>query len=74
MSQLYTTELAYRRYVNKKYRAEDQSHLWPICGKFNVTERAIRRVRKLERCGLVIGDYSEELDFQISEIVNNENN
>ena len=33
------------RQINAYYRATDESHKWPICNKFNVTERAIRRLR-----------------------------
>ena len=32
--------------INALYRAQDQSHLWPVWGKFDATERAIRRVRR----------------------------
>jgi hypothetical protein len=43
---------ALKRKVNASFRAKDDSHLWPICGAFNVTERAIRRLRDWERaCG-----------------------
>ena len=34
------------RSVNSKFRKADESHLWPVCGRFNATERAIRRIRK----------------------------
>ena len=30
------------REINRHFRNEDESDKWPICGKFNVTERAIR--------------------------------
>lgn len=58
--------------IRKKFRAQDESHLWPVCGRFNVTERAIRKVREQERAN---GSLSEEeyelaLDRMISLIVN----
>lgn len=60
------------RQINKEFRARDESHLWPIRGKFNVTERAIRRIR---RSGLICDDgmaYAATLDAEISQIVNGE--
>lgn len=33
------------RKINKKMRNKDDSNLWPILGRFNATERAIRRVK-----------------------------
>ena len=33
-----------RRAVRKLYHKQDESHLWPIRGKFNVTTRAANRV------------------------------
>lgn len=64
---------AERRAINKIYRTQDESHLWPICGRFNVTDRAIRRARKFEResgvalCGL---EYCYSLESALSVIVN----
>lgn len=56
------------RRINSYYRANDTSHQWPICNKFNATDRAIRRL---------IGQYPEgglayflALDSEISRIVN----
>ena len=46
-----------KREIRKKFRAQDESHLWPVCGRFNVTERAIRKVREQERAN---GSLSEE--------------
>ena len=37
------------REINKLFREHDESHLFPICGEFNATERAIRRLRKFLR-------------------------
>lgn len=62
-----------RARINAVYRGQDDSHLWPICGRCNVTERAIRRIRRLERDGAVIGDgleYALTLESIMSEIVN----
>ena len=61
-----------KREIRKKFRAQDEAHLWPVCGRFNVTERAIRKVREQERAN---GSLSEEeyelaLDRMISLIVN----
>ena len=61
--------------VNKEYRAKDESHLYPVCGKFNATERAIRKASKI---GAEIGGFRNEgyyrdlLDSLLSEIVNKE--
>ena len=61
------------RQINKLFRAGDESHKWPVCGRFNVTERAIRRLRKLRRQGLELNsgpEYADALDKEISQIVN----
>lgn len=64
-----------RAKIFREFRAKDDSHLYPIFGKFNATERAIRRLRKFER------EYGESLDglelelwleAEISKIVNAE--
>jgi len=63
--------------VNKEYRSKDESHLWPIRGRFNVTNRAIRQAYVL-RCS--IGEHGSELEYRltledlISRIVNNSKN
>jgi hypothetical protein len=62
------------RETNARFRAQDESHLFPIRGRFNVTERAIRRLRKLQVEGLVIDNYAAALDAEISRIVNDERN
>jgi len=66
--------LANIRAINKAYRAQDDSRLWPINNRFNATERAIRQARKLQRDGgTVYGlEYCYMLDGLISSIVNNE--
>jgi hypothetical protein len=56
------------RRINAYYRANDTSHKWPICNKFDATERAIRRLRgQYPHGGL---EYFLALDSEISNIVN----
>ena len=64
-----TNEIANIRAINKFYRMQDESNLYPVNGKFNVTERAIRRVRRL---GMAIYglEYCYALEHEISDIVN----
>ena len=65
------------REINRYFRNEDESDKSPICGKFNVTERAIRRIRKQRREGMIINEgleYYLALEAEISDIVNNEKN
>ncbi len=64
------------RAINREFREKDESHLWPINGRFNVTVRAIRRIQHLQRMGLVIEDvdsYRALLDSLISLVVNSPN-
>ena len=63
------------RQINALFRAHDDSHLWPICGRFNATERAIRRLRKVMQCNGTTGgfEYALMLDGEIGRIVNKEN-
>jgi hypothetical protein len=68
---------AYIAAVNAEFFKQDESHLFPIRGKFNVTRRAIRRVRAIRKhgCGPNDGlEYCLAIDAEISEIVNNEKN
>ena len=61
------------RQINAYFRENDESNLWPICGRFNVTERAIRRIRKKRHDGLCVNaglEYYLTLETEISEIVN----
>lgn len=61
------------RQINAYFRSIDDSHLWPIRGRFNATERAIRRLRKLSRDGLDCTsglEYYLSLENEISRIVN----
>lgn len=62
----------HRERVFALFRKYDESHLWPIKGKFNATNKAIHRVRKYEKsCGTVLGlELCLMIDEQISQIVN----
>lgn len=47
--------------------------LWPICGRFNATERAIRRLQRTAEYTYTDGlEYALALDSEISRIVNGE--
>ena len=57
--------------INKFYRDQDESDLFPINGRFNVTERAIRNVSKL--CSPIYGiEYCYAVDAEIGRLVNEE--
>lgn len=61
------------RQINAYFRSHDESHLWPIRGRFNATERAIRRIRRRRREGLEVHpglEYYLTLEREITEIVN----
>lgn len=61
------------RQINAYFRRNDDSRLWPICGRFNATERAIRRIRRRRREGLCVYpglEYYLTLENEITEIVN----
>ena len=65
------------REINRHFRNEDDSDKWPICGKFNVTERAIRKLREYRRQGMIINEgleYYLALEAEICRIVNDERN
>ena len=57
--------------INAYYRGIDESHKWPICNRFDVTEIAIKRLRK---SGLFNGglEYFMALDSEIGQIVNSQ--
>jgi len=71
MSKLEQIENGSTRVINSYFRANDDSHNWPICNKFNVTERAIRRLRKTQMYNGGL-EYFMALDNEISSIVNSE--
>ena len=61
--------------VKALFRKHDESNLFPICGRFNVTERAIRRLNRAIKSGLTFEcgyDYALALDEEITNIVNAE--
>ena len=62
------------RQINAYFRSLDDSNQFPIFGRFNATERAIRNLRAVHKQGLVINsglEYYLALEGEISEIVNN---
>lgn len=61
--------------INRLFRRQDESGLWPICGKFNATDRAIRQAQRFVResgCPLYGLEYALFLDDALSRIVNGE--
>lgn len=65
------------RQINKYFREKEKSemHKWPIRGRFNPADRAIRKLRKLRQMGLDCNpglEYALSLERLISEIVNKE--
>ena len=56
--------------INKLFRAQDESHLWPIRNRFNVTERAIKKARKYRDSQVDGLAYCFVLDQWLSVIVN----
>ena len=63
--------------INRHFRNEDESDKFTICGKFNVTERAIRKLREYRRQGMEINEgleYYLALEAEIGNIVNDERN
>jgi len=60
-----------KRKINHFFRLSDDSNLYPIFGKFNATERAIRRIRR-NFPGLEGLEYYLTLESEISRIVNAE--
>ena len=61
--------------INKLFREQDESNLYPINGRFNATERAIKQSRKMAQYngGCYGLEYCYQLDHLISQIVNNPN-
>lgn len=60
------------RRVNAELRAKDESHKWPVCGKFNVTERAIGQATRIRQATGDNSGYRELLERLMSDIVNAE--
>jgi hypothetical protein len=58
--------------INRHFRAEDESHLYPVCGRFNATERAIRKVRReFAECGIPCTglEYAVAIDATLDSII-----
>jgi hypothetical protein len=64
------------RTINRLYRDQDESDFWPIRGRFNATERAIRKARDFQRAtGAVYGlEYCYLPEHLLTQIVNNPKN
>lgn len=62
------------RQINKWFRAHDESDKWPICGRFDATERAIRKAQRFMRASGAVGgfEYYMLVDQLLSDIVNKE--
>ena len=61
------------RQINALFRKNDESHLFPIYGKFNANERAIRRIRRKRREGLEVNgglEYYLTMENELFDIVN----
>lgn len=58
------------RRINAEARKRDESHLFPVNGRFNATERAIRRLRGGDAARLSPSVYALELEREISRAVN----
>ncbi len=58
--------------INRFYRQTDESHLYPVRNRFNVTERAIRKVRAYSQATEIDTPqaYFDWVETVISEIVN----
>ena len=61
---------ANRAAINRAFREVDGSLLWPIYGRFNATERAIRAVRRESGEELSGLEYAYAVDAALSRIVN----
>lgn len=69
MTKLEQIENGSTRAINAYFRANDESYKWPIRNKFDVTERAIRRLRKTQMYNGGL-EYFLALDNEIARIVN----
>ena len=72
-----TTSYEERRAINRLFRDQDESDKWPISGKFNATERAIRQYRFFaNQTGNHLDNYEYCLFIEeaISRIVNDKRN
>lgn len=68
-----TSDMSVRQ-INRLARQNDESEKWPVRGKFDVTERAIRRLqRRARESGIPnLGGiaYASMLEGELSKIVN----
>jgi hypothetical protein len=62
-----------KRIINKVFRQNDDSNLWPICGDFNATDRAIRRIKNLDYDFDSNYEYATCIAHHVSQIVNSAN-
>jgi len=59
--------------INRLFRKQDQSNLYPVLGEFNATERAIRQAQRWQRkAGIAIYglEYALFIENALSKIVN----
>jgi len=67
-----------RAAIRKIYHMQDESHLWPIRNKFNVTTRAAKKVSYylIQGAGYDLAglEYCHALENEKSQIVNDERN
>jgi len=59
------------RQINRLFRLHDESQLWPVKGRFNATNRAIKRLQRYEYVAYR-GEgaaYADTLDAEISQII-----
>jgi hypothetical protein len=65
------------REINKIFREIDESHLYPIRGKFNATNRAINRARRFSKVNGAFSstfEYKCFIEYEINRIVNDPKN
>jgi hypothetical protein len=69
-----TTDTGMRKVIHRCYLDQDESYLFPIHSRFNVTIRAIRHVSKFEEQTdrLTPLEYCYQLESCMAEIVNKE--
>ena len=71
------SNLGFKRVVNKLFKAQDDSHKWPIKNAFNATNRAIGRAKRYEKqSGIELTglEYCYFVESEISKIINSEAN
>ena len=70
-----TGELMSHADVRKRFREQDESDLWPICSRFNVSQRAISYAYQHPSLGHMDDEEYETLLLEIeSDIVNRPSN